>query len=553
MSSQAALRYIGLDLGTTNSVICHTYYDAQREQFAEPEAPRFGSKHTLRSLLLLDDMGRDVVAYGEEIYQRSECVLHPQRVREEFKLRLGQDPEALWCTQQIATRLLDAQMRVLQLGAPLAASAFRTALGVPADWEQSPERILAVVQAVQEAGFPEVVPVAEPVGAMYYHAFRGDICFEDRPQLWLVVDFGGGTLDLAFVETASGGRMPHVLSTHGETYGGKDFDQLLLEKLLLAHHWQGPSPDPSRQMELLILARQFKERFSNEIAQGRDSYEMSRRIAGLVNPIALSRREFESESLAGPLIDRFSMILDRGMREVERPYSDVEGVILTGGSARWYFVRDTIERMFHGQTVVISIQPEQTIAKGLALALTGFQLPQHERNEQEEPEPEDSLGEITSTANVEIIPEGESAGMTDPALEVFLARCHHRAQQVIHKYAVGGFGLALLVSPLPGVSQPFLTAMEAKLVHDVARIYGINLKGEQLAAVVAGILGAGTLLKIGVMEAATLVPGVGWVIKSSVAGGAIEGLGQGTMAWCENQRRRSWVSPTNLLPSQSEA
>ena len=59
-----------------------------------------------------------------------------------------------------------------------------------------------VLLAASEGGFIDASPVPEPLGAMLYHLFVGDISFGAQPEYDLVLDFGGGTTDFVVLQMA---------------------------------------------------------------------------------------------------------------------------------------------------------------------------------------------------------------------------------------------------------------------------------------------------------------------------------------------------------------
>lgn len=522
---QTGVRYIGLDLGTTNSSVCYTSCNTSHGQFDDPEPVRVGDAATVRSLLLLDVHGEKVLKVGEDVYLSPDYHRFPERVHEEFKLTLGLNPTAVHWTRLLAAQLRESLQRLLNISESMPSDGFITAVGVPAAWmKDDPARVQLVCQAVEAAGFPQVQAVAEPIGAMWYHAYLGDIKFEQRVQRWLVIDFGGGTADLAVVETAPGGTQPRIVTTFGRNYGGKDFDQLLLERHVLARFWQGATPDSFQRLQLLRYVRLFKERFSELILRGQTEHSARVPVLGVTNPVTLTKDEFESDALGNPLIDRFAGILRDGFLGSGLGLRDVDRIILTGGSARWYFVRQAAEGFFGQQRAVISTNPELTISKGLALALTGFRPPVLTSV--------DRQIEPTDLSNLQL----ERSKLVDKQLD--LTSCRRRAQDLTNKRALLGGGLALLVAPMPGISQIPLTYIETQLVQDLATIYGYSLEGKETLTLLGGLLAGGTLLKMGVMEAATFVPGVGWVVKGGVAGGAIKLLGEAAARFFEERYRR---------------
>ena len=101
--------------------------------------------------------------------------------------------------------------------------------------------------------------------------------------------------------------------------------------------------------------------------------------------------------------------------------------------------------------------------------------------------------------------------------------CKDKARALVHKYAAFGTAWALL--PIPMATSVGLTALETHLIYWVARIYGESPTSGDIAMSAAGLELASVALKTVALEGATFIPGIGWGIKASIAGTAIEGIG----------------------------
>ncbi len=101
--------------------------------------------------------------------------------------------------------------------------------------------------------------------------------------------------------------------------------------------------------------------------------------------------------------------------------------------------------------------------------------------------------------------------------------CKARARALVHKYAAFGTAWALL--PIPVATSVGLTALETHLIYWVARIYGEHPSSGDIAMTAAGLELASVALKTVAIEGANFVPVIGWGIKASIAGSAIEALG----------------------------
>lgn len=523
------MRHIGIDVGTTNTSLCTTGYNSTLAQFEKPEATRLDGRDFLRSAILLDGDGAPL-AYGRQAYSHPAYQANPERLREEFKLRLGDEASD---AEPLVTYLVAEVARQARRHLGLVAfdeEEYQTTVGVPARWARNEYfRVEAMLRAVSATGLPNVAAVIEPVAAMYFHTHLGQLAFEDYPQLWLVIDIGGGTTDLAIVETQPGGALPVVRHTDGLRFGGRDFDRVILEYLVRSCRPEGPALSPTELIELTTVARDFKEDFSKRLAKGQDDYTANVTIGGRRHEIRLTRAEFESTALAGPLIARLDGLLRHIFLRAGRPHTAIDRVILTGGSARWYFVRRAADRFFGRDVCLISNEPELAIAKGLALARTGFAAPTREVAAHLVAQ---IVAAVPAPPNAETI---ELSSIVTQPLD--LADCRRRAQRMVNEKALMAGGVALVLSPIPGVSQIPLTSIEAKMVYDVALVYGYKLDEKQIVTIVGSLLAGGTIAKIAVMETATFIPVVGTVVKTAVGGSAAYGFGRLAIEYFEKRRR----------------
>ena len=101
--------------------------------------------------------------------------------------------------------------------------------------------------------------------------------------------------------------------------------------------------------------------------------------------------------------------------------------------------------------------------------------------------------------------------------------CKEKARALVHKYAAFGTAWALL--PIPGATSIGLTALETHMIYWIGRVYGDAPTQQDILVTAAGLELASVALKTIAIEGAGLVPAVGLGIKASIAGGAIEGIG----------------------------
>jgi len=150
------------------------------------------------------------------------------------------------------------------------------------------------------------------------------------------------------------------------SYGGRDLDQLLLD--YLGREWDQQVVAQERGL-LLREVRRFKEVFSSHIREGLDRYETMWLVAQKPLKITLTRQEFET--VAAHYITHFEALVRGALELAKAAPRQVSHLILAGGHSRWYFVDDTLKRVFphiskENFTLLRHNHPEQSVARGLA-------------------------------------------------------------------------------------------------------------------------------------------------------------------------------------------
>jgi len=168
-----------------------------------------------------------------------------------------------------------------------------------------------------------------------------------------VYDLGGGTFDISILRLSLG--VFEVLSTGGDSaLGGDDFDRVLAQWLAeqagLEHDL-----NPFQQRELLMAARKAKEILSDQ-----SQVEVS--VAGWTG--TLERQLFNS--LVDPLIDKTLRSCRRALRDAGLKATDVENVVMVGGSTRTLRVREKVAEAF-AQQPLVNIDPDRVVAIGAAI------------------------------------------------------------------------------------------------------------------------------------------------------------------------------------------
>ncbi len=174
-----------------------------------------------------------------------------------------------------------------------------------------------------------------------------------------VYDLGGGTFDCSILKLADG--VFKVLSTNGDTrLGGDDFDHELMTLIAKEMGVTFQTNDPELLQHLRDAAEKTKIRLS--------ASETAEVIVNVPNrpPFrrAVSRAEFES--LITPLVDRSLAKCKSALRDAKVITSQIDEVVLVGGSTRVPFVRRKVEEFF-GRPPHCELNPDEVVALGAAI------------------------------------------------------------------------------------------------------------------------------------------------------------------------------------------
>ncbi len=232
---------------------------------------------------------------------------------------------------------------------------------VPAYFSDSQRQ--ATKEAGQIAGLEVKRIVNEPTAAAL--AYGLDKAHKDMKIA--VFDLGGGTFDISILEF--GGGVFEVLSTNGDTHlGGDDFDQVIID--WLADEFKNDEgvdlrQDPMALQRLKEAAEKAKiELSSTTTTEINLPYIMP--VAGVPKHLVktLSRAKFES--LAHSLIQACVEPCRKAMDAAGLSNSDIDEVILVGGSTRIPAVQDLVEKFF-GKTPSKGVNPDEVVAIGAAV------------------------------------------------------------------------------------------------------------------------------------------------------------------------------------------
>ncbi|HET7378846.1 MAG TPA: Hsp70 family protein, partial [Gaiellales bacterium] len=243
----------------------------------------------------------------------------------------------------------------------------RAVITVPAYFTALQRR--ATHDAGELAGLTVQRLINEPTAAALAYGFG-----QDREQMIVVFDFGGGTFDVSVLQIR--GEVFEVLASEGDFFlGGDDLDRALAENLAAELHRVlrvDPRPHGALMMKLLMGAEAIKMHLSdNDAAEGEiEGLDLPGGKVGTL-PFALTRAQFE-ELIAG-YVQRTMAVTRQVLIAANIDPRMISDVLCVGGSTRIPAVRNRLADVFKKQPN-IGINPDEVVAQGAAIqagSLTG--------------------------------------------------------------------------------------------------------------------------------------------------------------------------------------
>jgi len=345
-------------LGTTYSVVAHI------DAAGRPVTVLNGEGELLTPSAVLCDQNEVVV--GRQAVRAS--ALEPDAYAECFKRDIGGDvyhrkirgvdvpPEVL--SALILERLkTDAEKRL----GPIR----QVVVTVPAFFDEL--RRKATQDAGRLAGLEVLDIINEPTAASLAYGYHQGFFDPARananaaPVRVLVYDLGGGTFDVTLLEIA--GTQFRALATDGDVrLGGKDFDERLVNHLaeqFLGEHGADPRSEPQDAAQLWLDVQEAKHSLSQRSRTAVIVFH-----AGMRMKIEVTRDQFQD--LTRDLLERTESTTSLVVKEAGLDWTQVDRVLLVGGSSRMPMVTDMLRRVT-GKEPDVSLSPDEVVAHGAAL------------------------------------------------------------------------------------------------------------------------------------------------------------------------------------------
>lgn len=336
---------IGIDLGTTNSLAA-VWMDDKCVLI-----PNTLGDYLTPSAVSIDEDGAVLVGRTA----RDRLVSHPDRTAASFKRLMGSDTKLTLAGKTFTPVELSAfVLRRLKedaeafLGAPVT----EAVISVPAHFDDNARS--ATKAAGELAGFRVERIINEPsAAALAYH--KGS----DEDMTFLVVDFGGGTLDVSVVDAFS--NIIETIAVAGDNHlGGDDFNQAIVSYFCKENDLILSDLPRETSASLLRQAEQCKIALSSA-----EPVMMIAEIAGQQHTLLLNNQKLVN--ISTPLLRRIEVPIARALRDCQSTVSEIDEIVLVGGSCQMPLVQQYLHHML-GKPPLHEFDTDTTVALGAGIA-----------------------------------------------------------------------------------------------------------------------------------------------------------------------------------------
>jgi molecular chaperone DnaK len=369
-------KIIGIDLGTTNSVVAVM-------QGGEPVViPNQEGARTTPSVVAITKTGERLVG---QVAKR-QAVTNPENTvysikrfmgrrfdevgtemkRVPYKVVKGDHDDArieisgkVYSPPEISAMILTKLKNAAEdfLGEKVS----KAVITVPAYFNDAQRQ--ATKQAGEIAGLEVVRIINEPTAAALAYGLE-----KKTDETIAVYDLGGGTFDISVLEVGSG--VVEVKSTNGDTHlGGDDVDQRIVD-WLIDEFKKANNIDLSKDRMALQRLKEAAEKAKIELSQMMETeINLPFITAGASGPIHLQEKLTRTrlEQLMADLLDRSMKPVQQALEDAKLSPSNIEEVVLVGGSTRIPKVQQLVRNFFGGKEPHKGVNPDEVVAVGAAI------------------------------------------------------------------------------------------------------------------------------------------------------------------------------------------
>lgn len=365
-------KIIGIDLGTTNSVVS-VMEGGEVKVIANQEGAR-----TTPSVVAFNDKG-DVLV-GEPA--KRQAITNPENTIYSIKRFMGRRHDEVESEEKIVpykivggkSDYVKVDVKGKQYTPPEisahvltklkdAAESYlghrvnKAVITVPAYFNDAQRQ--ATKDAGQIAGLDVARIINEPTAAALAYGLE-----KKKDEKIVVFDLGGGTFDVSVLEVETGSV--EVLSTNGDTHlGGDDFDEKLID--FVADEFEKEQKiDLRKQPMALQRLREACEKAKKELSS-LQSTEINLPFIFEAKHLQMTISRSQFERLIDPLVERCRKPVEQALKDAKLSPKDIDEVVLVGGSTRVPLVQELVKKLFNGKEPHKGVNPDEVVSVGAAI------------------------------------------------------------------------------------------------------------------------------------------------------------------------------------------
>jgi len=345
---------IGIDLGTTNSVVSYMQPDGKVKVIPNPEG-----HNTTPSVVAFKATGEEIVGDAA----KRQAVINPDTVLS-IKRSMGTDRKIHinainkdFTPQEISAKVLAYMKKYAE--ASLGTSIKKAVITVPAYFNDAQRQ--ATKDAGQIAGLEVMRIINEPTASCLAYGMESK-----KAGKILVYDLGGGTFDVSILEIGDGTF--EVIATSGDNHlGGDDWDDVLskwiLEQIRLQH---GVTlSDKMALQRFKEAAEKAKIELSGQLEAVISLPFIGQTANGPINfETRITRAKFQD--MTKHLLKRTEEPLRKALKDANLTANDIDEILLIGGSIRMPAVQDLVKQIM-GKNPNLSVNPDEAVSIGAAI------------------------------------------------------------------------------------------------------------------------------------------------------------------------------------------
>ena len=348
-------RAVGIDLGTTNSVVSVL-------EAGEPVViPNAEGARTTPSVVGFSKGGEILVG---EVAKR-QAITNPDRTVRSVKRHMGDKEWFLgvdgkrWTSQEVSAQILAKLKRDAE--AYLGDTVTQAVITVPAYFDDAQRQ--ATKEAGAVAGLEVLRIINEPTAAALAYGLD-----KQHDQTILVFDLGGGTFDVSLLEIGEG--VFEVKATHGDTQlGGDDWDQRVIDWMVTGFK-NAHGVDLGNDRMALQRLKEAAEKAKIELSQVTEaSINLPFVTATADGPLhldmKLTRAEFER--LTEDLVQRCRVPFDQAVKDWGKDVAKIDHIVMVGGSTRMPMIQALVKSITGGKEPHKGVNPDEVVAIGAAV------------------------------------------------------------------------------------------------------------------------------------------------------------------------------------------